>query len=35
MSKYMVKINKLTLNTTKTKSMVLHKKQQQMESLHF
>ena len=28
-------LNKLTLNTTKTKSMVFHRKQQQMEQLHF
>ena len=30
-----LKLNKLTLNTTKTKSMVLHRKQKQMEPLHF
>ena len=28
-------LNKLTLNTTKTKSMVFHRKQKQMEQLHF
>ena len=30
-----LKLNKLTLNTTKTKSMVFHRKQRQMEPLHF
>ena len=30
-----LKLNKLTLNTTKTKSMVFHKKQKQIEILHF
>ena len=30
-----LKLNKLTLNTTKTKSMVFHRKQKQMELLHF
>ena len=30
-----LKLNKLTLNTTKTKSMVFHRKQKQMEPLQF
>ena len=30
-----LKLNKLTLNTTKTKSMVFHRKQKQIETLHF
>ena len=30
-----LKLNKLTLNTTKTKSMVFHRKQKQIELLHF
>ena len=30
-----LKLNKLTLNATKTKSMVFHRKQKQMEPLHF
>ena len=30
-----LKLNKLTLNTTKTKSMVFHRKQKQIEPLHF
>ena len=30
-----LKLNKLTLNTTKTKSMVFHRKQKQLEPLHF
>ena len=30
-----LKLNKLTLNTTKTKSMVFHRKQKQMEPFHF
>ena len=30
-----LKLKKLTLNTTKTKSMVFHRKQKQMEPLHF
>ena len=30
-----LKLNKLTLNTTKTKSMVFHRKQKQIEPFHF
>ena len=30
-----LKLNKLMLNTTKTKSMVFNRKQKQLESLHF
>ena len=30
-----LKLNKLTLNTTKTKSIVFHRKQKQMERLNF
>ena len=30
-----LKLNKLTLNTTKTKSMVVHRKHKQIEPLHF
>ena len=30
-----LKLNKLTLNTTKTKSMAIHRKQKQIETLHF
>ena len=30
-----LKLNKLTINATKTKSMVFYRKQKQMEPLHF